>query len=344
MIELKAIEYLIGEKPFYLGIIKAKDLVENFKVDSWSITNPQGYQRNLSQNRSKKFSDYLSKCKGIFHQTVLINIRDKKNIEYKNSNSTLKIDDPIYLVDGQHRISGLKILLESQPSYGDMPVPILVLKGFNREQEAREFLIVNKTQKGVRTDLADRLLSHVISEMDKELLEVIGIREPKKLTELIVDVCDKLNKTKGTAWYKRITLPNQKTKKNETIKQRSMTESLKYLAKDSYIQSNYKSAKKLTDLLILYWAAVKELCPKACGDTAKDYVLLKPAGPFILHRLLPFVAIQGGPNLTKTKIKNILAKIEEMNDDAWHKKGDLGEGSNQKFFNARFEDFKGQLG
>ncbi len=215
--------------------------------------------------------------------------------------------------------------------------------GFNKESEAKEFLIVNKTQKGVRADLADRLLSHVISEMDKELLEVIGIREPKKLTELVIDVCDQLNKTKGSVWHNRVTLPNQKQKKIEMIKQRSFTESLKIVVKDNYIQSNFKTASKLTKLLIDYWDVIRELCPKACGDEAKDYVLLKTTGPFILHKLLPIVVIKCGSTPSKTKLKHILLEIEQMNDDGWHKRGELGGGSSQGWFNRWFDDFKSQI-
>ncbi|MBI2545922.1 DGQHR domain-containing protein [Candidatus Woesearchaeota archaeon] len=341
MIEIKAFEYLMNNMLFYIGIIKAGDLAKNSKVDAWSMSNPSGYQRDLSQSRSKKFSEYLSKCKGIFHQTVLINVRNKDKVKFVNG--ILKVEGEFYLVDGQHRVGGLKLLLQAQPSFDSIPVPVLIMVGFNRESEAKEFLIVNKTQKGVRTDLSDRLLSHVISAMDKELLEVIGIREPKRLTELVIDICDKLNTNKKSVWYNRVTLPNHKQKATETIKQRSFTESLKQVVKDNYIQSNFKSINKLSSLLIDYWNVIKELCPKSCGDDAKNYVLLKTAGPFIMHKLLPIVVIKCGSNPTKTKMKNILSKIEQMADDDWHNKGELGEGSSQKFFNIKFDDFKSQI-
>ncbi|MBI2050153.1 MAG: DGQHR domain-containing protein [Candidatus Staskawiczbacteria bacterium] len=335
----------MDDKPFYIGVAKAEDLIRNYKIDAWSISNTSGYQRNLSINRSKKFSDYLSKFKGIFHQTILINIRNTKNVNYedKEGEGILKIEGEFYLVDGQHRVGGLKNLIESHPSLGSIPVPVLVMVGFSREREAKEFLIVNKTQKGVRADLSDRLLSDVIDDMDRDLLEILGIREHRNITRTAVEVCDKLNESKESVWYKRIGLPNQKSNKYETIKQRSMTESLKYLMKDSYIQSNFKTANKLSKLLIDYWHAVKSLCPKACGDDAKNYVLLKTTGPFILHKLLLFVVIKCGSDYTITKMKSILSNIEEMDDDDWHRNGELGEGSNQKFFNNRFDNFKSQI-
>jgi DGQHR domain-containing protein len=263
------------------------------------------------------------------------------DIDFKDG--LLKVSAKFFLVDGQHRVGGLKFLIEAQRSFESIPIPVLVMVGFSKENEAKEFLIVNKTQKGVRADLSDRILSDVISQMDKELLEVIGIHEPQKLTELVVSVCDKMNKTRGCVWHKKITLTNQKSKKYETIKQRSFTESLKPVVKDSYIQSNYKSMNSLTKLLVDYWDAIKELCPKACGEDAKDYVILKTSGLFILHKLLPFVIIKCRNNPSVTKMKNILSKIEQMNDDDWHTKGELGEGSSQKFFNIKFESFKSQI-
>ncbi len=123
MIEINAVQYLMNDKPFYLGIMKAGDLVKNFKIDTWSISNPTGYQRNLSKTRSKKFGVYLGKCKGIFHQTILINIRNKENINYKDG--IAKISGEFYLVDGQHRVGGVKSLLEAQPSFDSLPIPVL---------------------------------------------------------------------------------------------------------------------------------------------------------------------------------------------------------------------------
>jgi DGQHR domain-containing protein len=249
----------------------------------------------------------------------------------------------LFLVDGQHRVGGIKMMIEQNPAFATIPIPVLVMVGLNREKEATQFIIVNKTQKGVRSDLADRLLKDAIKNVDKGLLEVIGIKEPQRITEIIVSICDNLDKDKNSIWYQRITFPNQKNRVTDTIKQRSMTESIKLILKDNYIQSHYTSIKKLTELLVTYWEAIKDLCPEACGDDAKEYVLLKTTGPFIMHKLLPIVIIKCGGTVSKTKIKNILSKIEQMEDNYWHKNGELGAGSSAKFFNVWYDEFHQQI-
>jgi DGQHR domain-containing protein len=346
MTKIKAIKFKMSGSDYYLGLINAGDLVKNYEVDYWSKSNPKGYQRSLSKSRSKKFSDYLKNHEGILHQTILINIRNSKGISYKSSNGDfglLETNEKFFLVDGQHRVGGIKMMIEQNPAFASVPIPVLIMVGLNREKEATQFIIVNKTQKGVRSDLADRLLNDAIKNVDKGLLEVIGIKEPQRITEIIVTICDNLDKDKKSIWYQRITFPNQKNRVTDTIKQRSMTESIKLILKDNYIQSHYTTIKQLTDLLVMYWEAINDLCPEACGDDAKEYVLLKTTGPFIMHKLLPIVIIKCGGNVTKTKIKNILSKIEQMEDNYWHKNGDLGTGSSAKFFNIWYEEFHQQI-
>lgn len=215
--------------------------------------------------------------------------------------------------------------------------------GLDREKEATQFIIVNKTQKGVRSDLADRLLKDTIKNVDKGLLEIIGIREPQKLIELIVTICDNLDKERKSIWYQRINFPNQKNRVTDTVKQRSLTESLKLVLKDNFIQSHYTTLKQLTDLLLVYWDAISELCPEATKGDPKEYVLLKTTGPFIMHKLLPIVIIKCGSTVTKAKIKKILSKIEQMDDSSWHRNGELGSGSSAKFFNMWYDEFHQQI-
>jgi DGQHR domain-containing protein len=346
MTKIKAIKFKMSGSDYYLGVISAGDLVKNYEVDYWSKSNPQGYQRSLGKSRSKKFSDYLKIHNGILHQTILINIRNSKGTSYKSSSADfgiLETNEKLFLVDGQHRVGGIKMMIEQNPAFASVPIPVLVMVGLNREKEATQFIIVNKTQKGVRSDLADRLLKDAIKNVDKGLLEVIGIKEPQRITEIIVSICDNLDKDKKSIWYQRITFPNQKNRVTDTIKQRSMTESIKLILKDNYIQSHYTSIKQLTELLVMYWEAINDLCPEACGDDAKEYVLLKTTGPFIMHKLLPIVIIKCGGNVTKTRIKNILSKIEQMEDNYWHKNGDLGAGSSAKFFNLWYDEFHQQI-
>lgn len=347
-INFQALRFKMHDKNFYLGLIGAGVLVENFEIDTWSIANKKGYQRGLKKNRSKKYADYLGRQNSYQHQTILLNIRDESKIIFDQmpgqAVGTLTIKDKFYVVDGQHRTHGIKIFLEANPSSNNLPIPVIVMVGFGQTDEAREFLVVNKTQKGVRADLSDRILADVISDMDKEMLEILGIREAKSTIEQMIKLVDILNKEKDSIWFHRVNMPNEKFKPTYSIKQGSLTDSLKPALKDNFIAANYRINRKLAAAIITYWDAIRDLCPKASGDDFKHYVLLKTTGAFVMHKLFPVVLIKAGDRPTKAKMKSILGKIEEMNDDDWHVDGEIGDyGTNRKSFDRLYNNFKEQL-
>jgi DGQHR domain-containing protein len=342
---------VIGNRELYLGLAIASEIVRYYKIDQYQKGEDgkyKGHQRILSEPRSKKFAQYLENG-GIFHQTILVNIRKKSNVEFKNIKDSygllnIKSNEGLWVVDGQHRVGGLKKLLEGKPDMSDIKVPILIMVGVPEESEATEFLIVNKTQKGVKASLADALIVNRVSEKDLPLLQFAGIKVAKDELKVLFNVTEKLNKIKESTWKNKISMEGVDPEKSSTINQKSFIDSLKLFRKDAVMEANFDSEQKLTKLLIEYWKGISLLCPKATKtQTCDEYVLMRTAGVFIMHRLLPTVVVKCKGNYSASNIKKILSKIESMKDLDWHNEEEIAKGSGQKWFAYWYDIFKDEL-
>jgi DGQHR domain-containing protein len=105
----------------YLPAIRLLDS-ERVKVDVYSAAaGHTGYQRLPTPARAKDYARYLKDGKGISPNTVLINLRGEVGNFQRISGPYGKLIVPdstkLWIVDGQHRIEGLRYLLENNPTF-----------------------------------------------------------------------------------------------------------------------------------------------------------------------------------------------------------------------------------
>jgi len=113
--------------------------------------NEKGYQRLLNKGRAKKLADYIisgQDTKDAFLPTSIFMATDK-NISFNTSNNTIEIsmEDvcPLNIVDGQHRIEGLKMASEKDERVLDFEVPVNIGINLSEIEQMCHFLIVNTT-------------------------------------------------------------------------------------------------------------------------------------------------------------------------------------------------------
>jgi hypothetical protein len=192
-----------------------------------------------------------------------------------------------------------------------------------RLEEATQFVIVNKTAKGVRSDLAEDYLRK-IQQLDPSVL----MNLPARVTSGIewkpkaIDIAEMLNDT-SPAWKGKIQFPNE-PKASTSVTQVSFTDSLKpILQSDSFQQF---SKEDLAKILAMYWDAIYELCSEAI-DNPDDHVIQKTVGVYVLHKLVPDIlayAASPGEKLTKSKIVSVLDGLDAMESKFWHSNGAAG--------------------
>jgi len=336
--ELNAIRFQQHGKPMYVTSMPAKDLVNEdlVSVDKWKASDPQGYQRSPTQSRCNAFARFITKTKGISPPSVLLSVRGKVYFTPKQGNTgTLNIPktQKLWAVDGQHRIGGLRKAIEDDSAVGNFEVATVILpldpdevdpKLGSRYEEAKQFVIINRTQKGVRADLAERFL---IELARKESIDVIKDL-PTQVTRGIewkpkaVKISDILNDREDSPWHGKIQLPNE-PRGTTTVTQKSFSDSLQPIITHESFKGYNES--EIADMLVRYWNAIKELCPEAFEDPG-NYVMMKTTGPFVLNELFPDVASFCREG--KLTIQNILEVLKKMDmgidSQYWASEGEAG--------------------
>jgi len=342
--KLEAMEVDQHGKKFYLTQIKARDLIdgEKVKVDYWKRDNLKGYQRIATPSRAKAFSSFIKNAKSVSPVSILLSVRGSVSYKAEAGENfgtvTIPTQAQLWVVDGQHRIEGLRILLEQDPSYQDFEVPTIIFPLEDRYEEAKQFFIINRTQKGVKADLAERFLSELAKQEGPEVLSDLpslitrGIEWIPKATK----IADILNAKEG-CWKDKIRLPNEtkKTSPFSIISQKAFTDSLESLLNNP-LYADYNE-EETTEILSRYWEAIKELCPESF-DAPKEYVVQRTMGVAVINKLLTSVinfCLSGeGQRLTKEKFKEVLSKMKDGMDSAyWSVDGPAGlAGTSKKSF------------
>ena len=325
-------------KKMYLVYEHARELVKShkkgeIKVDVWTSDNPGGYQRELDLRRAKKFGEFISDQRNISPPSFLFSVRANVKFTLKVKNfGTLEMPDKsiLWVVDAQHRIAGLVKAFENDPTLNITFSVIIMCPSLwgarsiedKRFEEAKQFVIINRTQKRVRADLHDRFLARLPSERRRELAVLAGEAEIERIQKAI-GIIDKLNKKPDSPWYKGIKIPGERI---GIVGQVSFkTALLDYTLRDPLFERY--SDDELVEYLDNWWKAWQDLCPDAFDNPA-EYLIQKTTGVYALHELFAKVStwFHGkGVEWTKTNFRNFLEKMTEGNtDDFWSREGEVG--------------------
>jgi len=325
----------------YFGVIKAKELAQRVDSGLWApdifkMANPEGYQRVLSEARAREFGRFVLR-NGICPLSILVNFRE--GTVKPSTDGTLELPEGKgFIVDGQHRAEGIKYALSVDLTAGEFEVPIVVMNQPDRYQEARQFVIINRSQKGIRADLAERFLLQAVKREGRaalvEEMESGVLRRVLKGAEWItkaVEIADFLNADKESAWFRKIRLPNER-KDGTVVSQKALTDSLEPVLKDGYFQG--KEARVLATALRNYWNAVKFHC-QAAFEEPTEYVIQKTSGVGVLHKVFPRVSElsideKGNRVLTTDMIKFVLAGLPQMDSGYWGSNGEAGRRGSSK--------------
>jgi len=329
-----------GDTTFYIGSMKVKDLLSG-QVDMFKRGHPDGYQRDLSAARAHAFGRFMAN-NGTSPSSILLNIRGGQIVESSNGTLDLPEGELIWVVDGQHRIEGLRFVVDRDSAISDLEFPVVIMNQPNSYKEAEQFVVVNKMQKGVRTDLAERFLMQAMKQEGRAKLlstrdEVGALKGILKNVEWVtkaIEIVDILNGDKRHPWYGKIRLPNE-PKDGTVVSQGAFSNSLEPVLKDSYFQG--RPVQPIAAAVGNYWDAIFELCESAF-ENPKEYVIQKTTGVFVLHKILPRVSElchddKGNRVLTKEKIKSALKGLPFMDSEYWGSDGVAGmRGTSKKAF------------
>jgi DGQHR domain-containing protein len=348
--ELAALRITQNSKAMFLVELTAKQVRDNkILPDIWSSSNQTGYQRELDHSRSRKFSKYIQKSQNISPNSVLLSVRQELKFVPKDGDyGRLVIPDntEIHVVDGQHRIDGLKLALKEAPTLS-FTIPAIIISpqmmGAKSTDdatylEAKQFVVINQTQKRVRADLSDRFVQRLTSDQRQEL-EVLGRPEKLERKKIAINIVDLLRERDGSPWYKNIKLP---TGGSGIVSETTFKRQLEDLLENPPFKT--MSDEEIADVLDDYWSAWRDLCPSAFDEPEK-YVLQKSTGVSVLHMLLEDVVRWIGNTQKEYTKENFFEVLNHMTlgvtDTYWSSGGDAGKlGSGYKVYNELYSSLR----
>ena len=338
-----------GQK-FYVTFMSARQLVDKSQTDVFDPRTKKGYQRRINEARAKAFADYLTIEHQISPTAIVISYRDSEPVFKKLQGNYGEIVIPknqvFWQVDGQHRIAGMKRLIDSFPPSEEadelrkflFPVVIICpglwargdsisLGKHSKFEEAKQFLIINRTQKGVPTDLTEQFLQKIKDEyggiygVSKENLPKEVIRGIDWKPEAIA-IAEYLN-ANSPIWINKIQMANQEPRSGAFVNQKAFTDSLEPVLKSDLRDVPAVTIQKMLDY---YWQAVRELCPEAYTEYTA-YVLYRRTGVFVINNLFKTIALHYLPTneeISKNSFVKILKVIPQMNSMEWSVNSEWG--------------------
>ena len=152
------IEKTQGNQKYLFGTIKSDKIknitfvpvIEPSRRTPLNEVEEGGYQRPGSLSRMRAFAKFLQENPDSVVPPVLLSGRGKWQFQpggHEHDSGQLIIQDRAAVIDGQHRLGGFVHLYESENDVRD--ISFILLPNLSEDNEKKEFIVVNNTQKGV---------------------------------------------------------------------------------------------------------------------------------------------------------------------------------------------------
>lgn len=340
-----------GNLRIYATSLRVRDLRQpNFyKIDTLDTDEGTGYQRILNETRAKRLADYLlegHKAAEAFLPTSIFLATDQP-IPFDATRNLLCIDHETIggfnVVDGQHRIRGLVLAAEREPSLDDFEVPANIAVNLDDISQMAHFLIVNTTQRSVDKAIEQQIVARLTSLINFEKTPVL----PKWIQRQVdkgedaraISIVQYLNDDKESPWQGKIRMANDEREADTTINQKSFVVSLKkfVLTPSNPISGEHWSVEKQRKVLSNYWRAISSLLVED-GDSDTS-VIFKTNGLQLFHSASPAIFLHLS-NLQDFKTETIKKLLERafsylpteyigLSSPAFWKRGSSASGINQ---------------
>lgn len=181
---------------FLLGVMRVPDLIDISKADPRkfdhiSMETVGGIQRDPSPTRIKAIAEYSKTVDAGFPTPILLAL-EKNDYTYENNKLIVLKYVCADIVDGQHRVLGLK----EAKIKDEFMIPVVFLLDATEEQKALIFATINGKQTKVPASLI------------YELFEVTKARSPQKTAH---EIARALNSDENSPWYQKLKMLGKKT-------------------------------------------------------------------------------------------------------------------------------------
>lgn len=345
-----------GDLLLYTTSMKVRDLMSEsfYSVETLDPedTESKGYQRLLNRARAKKLADYILKgqdSNDVFLPTSIF-LATHNDIKFDEKNNTLEIDSaaigPFSVVDGQHRLEGLRLAMEKDERVLDFEVPVNIAVSLPKLAQMCHFLIVNTTQKSVDKSVEQRILARLsaafeveedLPSLPKWILNTVQKGEVDKAVKYV----DYLNDTAESPWFKKIHMANADGDKSSMNQHSFVKAIVKYVLTANNPLSVLNDFDKEKRIFLNYWTAIASNLDDGNSSTLYKYngveLFCKFSIPFFTKlQDTGKYTVAAMDALLERCLENVEGEYAGVGHPDWWKKGGQGSGLNAGAINQVF--------
>lgn len=243
---------------FYACTIKASEIIHRLAIRRRSDSS-DGIQRDDDRKRVRDIGNYLSTTDAIIPTPIIVSAYENC-IELKNTHLEISDNEKIigHILDGQHRILGLKEIPES--ILEEIELLIVFVFGIDTYSEATIFTTINSNQK----------------QVSKSLIYDLFALDPKRSKERVChEIVKSLNDDPLSPFHKRIKILGKKIEDTESLSQSAFIDQLlKTINKKSSALIKYYENEEdwvLRKLIINCFKAIDNTIESTQNQYPKDY-------------------------------------------------------------------------
>ena len=192
-----------GKRTFFLTKLPAKVVAKiSYAAVRGRDVEEGAIQRVLNTSRIGGIKTFTL-AGGDYPNAIVLNWVSKKNILKRTGKDIAFDDEPdsAQIIDGQHRVAGIKEAIEERKAIGDLELPVVFYNGLSTKECADIFLAINEEQKPAPRSLVFDLFGLASSE----LIDPAAVRAR--------DIAIFLNEESNSPFKGEIKLPGGKIRK-----------------------------------------------------------------------------------------------------------------------------------
>ena len=260
---------------------------------------------------------------------------------------------PFNVVDGQHRIEGLRDAWQRQPELSEFQLPASIAVSLDETHQMYHFYIVNTTQKPVEKGLAQQITSrftrmHGVQELPY-LPHWLQHQVDLGLDERALRIVESLNNDSSSPLSGRVKMAYDPDKIGRRINQATLVSSVKqHVLAGTNPLSSERDLVKLTQVVINYLRAVSTVF---VADIEPDETVVWTGNGvwfFLLISKWVFSAVYASnprsftvdtlTSIIKSALDNLEIEYRELADRDWWRRGRGGAAGMNRAQGRRFGD------
>jgi DGQHR domain-containing protein len=322
-------QIISGAKEFVEAVSTSEFATEVSKIEADSYGDDNPYQRFIDEARVKSIAAYLQEDFALVPNGVVLVVAEDVEFEVKETRNFARIilnwngSVPLQIIDGQHRVEGLKRLLaEGRNEFGDFDLPVCLLVDLPFYLQAELFAVINGKQKPVPRSRIYDLLGYRPIE-DKLLREKAyqGELAIHRFCHLVIRV---LNNSQKSPWHEKVKMRGAGP---GVVTQAAMVDHLASLVtpkKDSRRIATFPVLYKyfrggdlvgLAKICVIYFLGIAKAWPDfwKSGDDLRKCLFGKTSGVAVMFMVLhDLCLLEDGPeNLTVEKVESYWRKAPQ---------------------------------